>query len=506
MLQSIQLENFKAFGQRTVIPLAPITLIYGENSSGKSSILQALNLLKQTTENGRELLMPRAEHGLVDLGSFRELLTDHDLARTFAIRLETTDSFDECLADIKSIEFRFLQRTSDVDVSLEQLSLFSEEETIAQFAPSSNRHHRQFQRGVFSGGEYTDPDMQCVEVTNSESFWHHSVTFIRSNVDKLRAFADDISTQIPQQAQNQQHVRQAVRVFESPSDGDVREWLRTEQTHSLIMMHGFLPAQVDHDKLSFTRLLDTYTEGSKTLRPLWNGFPNLARAAVSAATGVRLILSALLPLGPFRQSPSRVYTFSGTTPRSVGYQGHLFPQLLFRHPELVSETNKWLRRLDVGHELLIRSLNSDVADIFQVQLRDLRRDSKVLVGLSDVGYGISQILPFVIQSVAGHKQLITIEQPEVHVHPRLQADLGDLLVESIKKQHNRFLIETHSEHLILRLQRRVREKKLSPTDVSVLYVSRGPNGSTVQQLRLDEDGDFMDDFPGGFFPERLNEL
>src|SRR5262249_47084484 len=97
--------------------------------------------------------------------------------------------------------------------------------------------------------------------------------------------------------------------------------------------------------------------------------------------------------------------------------------------------------------------------------------------------------------------------PEVHIHPRLQADLADLLIEATREPRlNQFIIETHSEHLALRLQRRVREKKIVPGDVSVLYVSRGVNGAAGKPLGLDEEGDFIDYFPGGFFPERLREL
>ena len=78
MLQSLELENFKAFGERARIPFAPITLIFGENSAGKSTILQALNLLKQTRESRETgaLLLPRAENGIVDLGSFQEMVLD----------------------------------------------------------------------------------------------------------------------------------------------------------------------------------------------------------------------------------------------------------------------------------------------------------------------------------------------------------------------------------------------------------------------------------------------
>ena len=91
MLHALELENFKAFGERARIPFAPITLIFGENSAGKSTILQALYLLKQTLDS-RESdapLLSRTENGIVDLGSFQEMLFDRDLKRTLSIRVET---------------------------------------------------------------------------------------------------------------------------------------------------------------------------------------------------------------------------------------------------------------------------------------------------------------------------------------------------------------------------------------------------------------------------------
>ena len=83
MITKLTLENFKAFGSPSPIELAPITLFVGQNSAGKSSILQALNLLKQTHESrdSGAPLLPRAEAGIVDLGSFGELLHDHDIRR-----------------------------------------------------------------------------------------------------------------------------------------------------------------------------------------------------------------------------------------------------------------------------------------------------------------------------------------------------------------------------------------------------------------------------------------
>ena len=130
------------------------------------------------------------------------------------------------------------------------------------------------------------------------------------------------------------------------------------------------------------------------------------------------------------------------------------------------------------------------------------------MSLADIGYGVSQILPFIVQCVLGVNNIISIEQPEVHIHPRLQADLGDLLAETTnpEKQGNMYIIETHSEHLVLRMQKLIRNGKLKPEDVSIIYVERTPTGSKANRLKLDEKGDFIDPWPRGFFNERLREL
>ena len=125
----------------------------------------------------------------------------------------------------------------------------------------------------------------------------------------------------------------------------------------------------------------------------------------------------------------------------------------------------------------------------------------------DVGTGISQVIPVIVASLLDKEQLVAIEQPELHVHHRIQAELGDLFIDAWQKKQNQFVLETHSEHLVLRLQRRVREHLISQDDIGVYYVSQADDGQTrVSQLRLDEEGDFIDNWPGGFFPERLKEI
>ena len=165
--------------------------------------------------------------------------------------------------------------------------------------------------------------------------------------------------------------------------------------------------------------------------------------------------------------------------------------------------------------LLSRSL--DVADTEQrteLLLKDLRTGT--VLALQDVGVGISQILPILISAYGLNKNLVAIEQPEIHIHPALQAELGDVFIESaLGANKNTFLLETHSEHLILRILRRIRETTRNKLpegaipvrcdDIAVLYVEPGEDGSVVRELRVNDQGRFIDDWPNGFFEERFNE-
>ena len=138
---------------------------------------------------------------------------------------------------------------------------------------------------------------------------------------------------------------------------------------------------------------------------------------------------------------------------------------------------------------------------------------------ADIGFGHSQVLPVL---VGGYRQeagsTLMIEQPEIHLHPRLQAHLADFLISTTRlpdersagRQRylgNQWIVETHSEALILRLQRRIREGKLDPNAVSVLYVQpAGRNGAEILRLRLDPSGEFIDEWPDGFFEESYREM
>ena len=526
MLQSLELENFKAFGKRAHIPFAPITLIFGENSAGKSTILQALNLLKQTRESRETgaLLLPRTENGIVDLGSFQELLFDHELDRVLSIRVET--KVDRRLA----IEFSFKRPSLEEEVLLDQIKIYYGNPTrcIAKFRPSGAIVEPDDFLGFLFRSFYINlrgprpsklAAVECFWLTKAARYWRPEFEWAEKNKKEILSWFEEEKSELSQVQHSKEapqedadrlqeqisYLDKYIKFFRSSFDLNtyISEMHRYEMGTTL-GMQGFLP-------------FETISSDRKSLRAVGPRFLlrrrfdhrafDVAQWTMVAGRALEQTLEVLFPMGPFRRPPERWYIFTGTRPQDVGYRGDLLPDLLLRHPELVKEANEWLERLDMGYKLKVKPVGTDSSDLFEVRLIDTRRQKDIDVALPDVGFGISQLLPFVVQSLVSEKQIISIEQPEVHVHPRLQADLGDLLAEAIKEpRQNQFIVETHSEHLILRLQRLVYEKRIQPEDVSVIYVSRGPEGAKAERLRLDEEGDFIDEWPDGFFPERLREL
>jgi hypothetical protein len=158
------------------------------------------------------------------------------------------------------------------------------------------------------------------------------------------------------------------------------------------------------------------------------------------------------------------------------------------------------------------------ADIDKLQeLILIDRRSNTIVTHRDVGIGVSQVLPVLVAAYASRGSILAMEQPEIHLHPTLQAELGDVFIESaLGPRGNTFILETHSEHLILRLLRRIRETTdgelpsdltpIRPEHVAVLYVLPDNDGAKVVEIPIRPDGEFAERWPQGFFAERAKEL
>ena len=225
-------------------------------------------------------------------------------------------------------------------------------------------------------------------------------------------------------------------------------------------------------------------------------------------------LSGVRYLGPLRSYPERLYRIPGVDSYFSGLKGEFAHHRLYYQPGLVHLVNDWFKRFQIPYELDVRRVGDIAVSGEHVALVLVDRLSKTPVTLPDVGFGINQILPVIVEGVdffTGREgRTLCVEQPEIHLHPRLQAELADLIIANSEGDgEKQWLVETHSELLILRIQRRIREGALDPSNVSVLYVDPDPaaeSGSRIARLRLDENGDFMDEWPDGFFEEGFGEL
>ena len=530
-LKALHLENFKAFGNRSVVPMAPITLVLGQNSSGKSSILQALSLLKQTMESEEPnvVLLPRTKVGYTDLGAFREMLFDHDTNRTLKIRIDFESYVLINMGRIsmrqdqstkqKGVELQYRRYSSSTDVKLERIEIFDID--IDKHSPVIGFNAVQERNAMRDMNILTEEDALFLLIGNEEYFYNTGEEAFKYMQDRILMYCTG-TTKNEQfwlklfdtvvgshgiwvdRLMGSQDAKFFNELLQPEYDvGKAIDWVRKRVLNMPVRTNLFSPPH----RLSDHPMFD-YASQKKDLEEL-EFLPvrclgeNIVR---NMSWDINKLLKNLYPLNPLLKLPLRWYAHSGFTPVGVGIRGELLPDLLYRDSDLLEKANIWLERF-TGYKINVVPMSAPT-ESFEIRLQDLRRSGKkVSVNLFDVGHGVSQLLPFIVQCLTTQGQIISIEHPEAHIHPRLQSELGDLLTQAIKPPYeNQFLIETHSEHLILRLQKLVRKGILRKDDISVIYVTRSKDGSRVQQLRMDDEGGFVDAWPDGFFPERLNEL
>ena len=165
-----------------------------------------------------------------------------------------------------------------------------------------------------------------------------------------------------------------------------------------------------------------------------------------------------------------------------------------------NEIDAWVRRFGFGKGLAINELSKDLFSIV-VETEAGRKDN-----LADVGFGISQVLPLIVQAIAAPEESLTIaEQPEIHLNPKLQGVLAELFVEMANADH-RVVVETHSEHLLLRLRTLVAQGEIDSRKVAIYFVEKKGEHSTIRHIPLEANGHVQPaEWPDGFFGDTLQE-
>jgi ABC-type lipoprotein export system ATPase subunit len=480
MLTELVIENVKAFGPRQVVPLAPITLILGPNSAGKSTLIQSINLLRQSlsqSDFGSEL---RLRGNLVDLGSFEGFVHRHKVDQSVVIGLTVKDSL--LPFGVLGLIFTFNQ-DSDRTIVLDNVEFQSECDWDFGVSKSVLRRTLEVPTSKLINffksldGNYSDRDV-TTRVGDSE----------------IEAVVQGPTTELTTILEN---------YLKTPEGLRAKIFLRSRFPFAItgIGDHPSILATIGDEEYDFEIDLNF----SKTLQKIldhyqgiWLGALNTWRGAVRKTTY----------LGPFRQLPERISIGTSERLRYTGLNGENVVNYLAQRPHLIPKVNVWFANLNIPYSIKVLpvqiiGLHHSQEDMNGLILTDEK--SGVQVSMQDVGYGISQILPIIVESITSQNSTLLIEQPELHLHPAIQSKLGDLFVEQC--QTRQFIIETHSEHLVLRMKRLIRRGVLNAKDVALLSVNSNPDGtSSVTRIRLDSDGEFIDEWPRGFFDERLDEI
>lgn len=445
MLTKLRIQGFKSWRDTGELRLAPITAIFGPNSSGKSSILQFLLMLKQTvesTDNGTPLNLGD-ERSLVDLGVFETVL------------------------------FRPPDGSTKPSVSSGELAFSIEYDALVA--------RRTINKALFSWNAKTSARIS-IDALGAPS---------------LRAYEHswgDISFIVERHKGN---------IPGHPFGLEVHD-VKGERTSSHI-----LPVR---EVLKFYNLLSTSVE--KVDRETYNELSSVVQSFEHSFRDLHY-------LGPLRDRPQRQYGWGGATPSTLGPvgeysvgailadarmgQGSETARELDDPPHVPLETSVagWLKELGLADDFSIDEVAKGT-NIYRVWVRPAGSANKVLV--TDVGFGISQVLPVLTLAYFGNPDAVClIEQPELHLHPAVQSHLADLFIDARESSNKQFIIESHSEHLLLRFQRRIAEGRIRSEEVALYFCEMVDGESRISELKLDEFGGIAN-WPENFFGDEFGEM
>ncbi len=438
MLRHLEVDNFKAW-RRLDMELGKVTGLFGTNSSGKSSVLQFLLLLKQTKDaTDRGLVLDfGGPNQLVNLGTYEAIVHRGDpnteIDWTLDWELREKLNVGDPTGRRKAVLFagNSLQESSRVGFEGSHLS---------------TRHVRyKFSNFAFA---------------------------IEPKEERSNEF--DLTSEGPEAPQL---IRNQGRAW--PLPGPVKTHLFPDQAYTYFQNTGFL----SEFEAEYEALMDR-----------------------------------ILYLGPLREHPQREYRWSGASPHDVGPRGertvdailaatargeerNLAPRRrLMKFQEMIA---RWLRDLGLIHSFQIKEIGSGT-NLYQACVQKDPNSPETM--LTDVGFGVSQVLPvLVLLYYVPEGSIVLMEQPEIHLHPSVQSGLADVMLAVAKHRQVQIIVESHSEHLLRRFQRRAAEQEVSSSDLKLYFVRTTRGAAELSDLRLNEWGE-IENWPDNFFGDELGEV
>jgi predicted ATPase len=441
MLERLCVENFKAW-KKLDVKLGRVTGLFGTNSSGKSSLLQFLLMLKQTknaTDRGLVLDFGGPNNQLINLGGYRDAIHGHDLTKV--LQWDLTWSLPN--------------RATISDPSKKRTHVLASDSRL------QTRSNARFQ-GSLVVSDFLEYDF------GSFGF---SISPKKENGTEFQLSANG-----PPES-DFRFVRNKQRAWALP--GPVKTHLFPDQAKTYFQNADFL---------------------------------SLFEAEYES------MMDSIYYLGPLREYPKREYPWSGTSPMDVGLRGERtieailsatarneLRNLRYRSPyksfeEMIAY---WLKELRLIYEFKIAEIGSG-ANLYRAVVKRDSRSPEAL--LTDVGFGVSQVLPaLVLLYYVPEGSTVLMEQPEIHLHPSVQSGLADVILTVAKTRNLQVIVESHSEHLLRRFQRRVAEESYAAEDLTLYFCDSVGGESKLVHLEMDLLGEIMN-WPPDFFGDEMHEI
>ena len=230
------------------------------------------------------------------------------------------------------------------------------------------------------------------------------------------------------------------------------------------------------------------------------------------------LMDSIYYLGPLREYPRREYHWGGSSPEDVGQRGERTVDAILaatrdgktrslgykkRRKSFQEMIAHWLNELGLIHEFSLDEIAKGT-NLYRAMVKT--SSSSVPTALTDVGFGVSQVLPaLVLLYYVPEGSTVLMEQPEIHLHPSVQSRLADVMLNVAEARNVQVIVESHSEHLMRRLQRRVAEEAASFDDVKLYFISATDGVAQASDLVLNEWGE-IENWPDKFFGDDVGEI
>ena len=482
-VEEISFNNFKSFGEKLQkVKIKPITLIYAPNSVGKSSFLHSIILLHYVAKyhlekNNLSVAKLDIFGDEVDLGGFKNYIHKHENNREITFIININDyRLPFLLAKENEVN---LQRYFNFYNFLNNL----DEKLISFFISLIKKEIEEYNLNIVDLIDSIKENIQNINsVENLETEFYF---ILKKIILEILLESENFDYEFIEKFKNKLKTKyiKYEEVFKNPKPLTIKYIIGLNEHKSIYKIGDEVFYEYNKEKIN------------DEVKDILKKFDEIVYS------------KNIQYIGPLRFFPDRNYTLNDINEKS-SYSSKEMWKLLSKRKTLRENLNDFLSNKDKLKSNYNIEINKE-----KVLFKDLRTET--LVTHKDIGLGISQVLPILISSLFARNKTIIIEQPELHLHPAIQAELGDEIIKGYKRGNNYFFIETHSEYLLLRIMKRMKytnKKKnedsllnISSDDISLLYIDCDDVKTYILELELSDNGKLLDKWPGGFFEEGFKE-